>query len=60
MGPRIVVIGGGSAYMPGIAFAFAKASATFPDATLVLHDHAARVHSYELLAEVYGLEPVAV
>ena len=38
MGPRVVVIGGGSAYMPGIAFAFANASAAFPDATLVLHD----------------------
>jgi 6-phospho-beta-glucosidase len=38
MGPRVVIIGGGSAYMPGIAFAFANASAAFPDATLVLHD----------------------
>jgi luciferase family oxidoreductase group 1 len=29
-------------------------------AVTLVHDHAARVHSYELLAEVYGLEPVAV
>jgi 6-phospho-beta-glucosidase len=36
--PRVVVIGGGSAYMPGIAFAFAHAGEAFSDATLVLHD----------------------
>jgi 6-phospho-beta-glucosidase len=38
MGARVVVIGGGSAYMPGIAFAFAHANAVFADATLVLQD----------------------
>ncbi len=34
----MVVIGGGSAYMPGIAFAFAHAREAFADATLVLQD----------------------
>jgi 6-phospho-beta-glucosidase len=36
--PRVVVIGGGSAYMPGIAFAFAHAGGSFSRATLVLQD----------------------
>jgi 6-phospho-beta-glucosidase len=35
---RIAIIGGGSAYMPGLAFSFARASAALPDAELVLHD----------------------
>ena len=38
MGPRIVVIGGGSAYMPGIAFAVAHRVDAFGHGTLVLHD----------------------
>ncbi len=38
MGPRVVVIGGGSAYMPGIAFAIAHAAEAFAGGTLVLHD----------------------
>ena len=38
MGARVVVIGGGSAYMPGIAFALAHAREAFADATLVLQD----------------------
>jgi 6-phospho-beta-glucosidase len=38
MGTRVVVIGGGSAYMPGIAFALAHAPGAFADGTLVLHD----------------------
>lgn len=38
MGARVVVIGGGSAYMPGIAFAFAHHAEAFGDATLVLQD----------------------
>ncbi|HEY5860784.1 MAG TPA: glycoside hydrolase family 4 [Actinomycetota bacterium] len=38
MEPRVVVIGGGSAYMPGVAFAFAHAGPTFAQATLVLQD----------------------
>ncbi len=33
-----MVIGGGSAYMPGIAFAFAKAGGGLAEATLVLQD----------------------
>jgi 6-phospho-beta-glucosidase len=35
---RIVIIGGGSAYMPGIAFGLVHAHDTFADATLVLQD----------------------
>lgn len=31
-------MGGGSAYMPGIAYAFARAHERFPDTTVVLHD----------------------
>ena len=38
MGPRVVVIGGGSAYMPGIAFAVAHAAEAFSGGTLVLQD----------------------
>ncbi|MEO8475659.1 MAG: glycoside hydrolase family 4 [Actinomycetota bacterium] len=38
MGPRVVVIGGGSAYMPGIAFAVAHTAEAFAGGTLVLHD----------------------
>ena len=38
MGARVVVIGGGSAYMPGIAFALAHARKDFLEATVVLHD----------------------
>lgn len=38
MGARIVVIGGGSAYMPGIAFAIAHAREAFGEATVVLQD----------------------
>jgi 6-phospho-beta-glucosidase len=38
MGARVVVIGGGSAYMPGIAFALAHARGAFADATVVLQD----------------------
>jgi 6-phospho-beta-glucosidase len=38
MGARLVVIGGGSAYMPGIAFALAHARGAFAEGTLVLHD----------------------
>lgn len=35
---KICIVGGGSAYMPGIAFAFARAHERFPDTTIVLHD----------------------
>lgn len=35
---RIAIIGGGSAYMPGLAFSFAREAERFSDATLVLHD----------------------
>lgn len=35
---RICIVGGGSAYMPGIAFALVGLRETFADATLVLHD----------------------
>ena len=35
---RIAIIGGGSAYMPGLAFSFARESQRFPGSTLVLHD----------------------
>jgi len=35
---RICIVGGGSAYMPGIASAFARAHERFPDTTIVLHD----------------------
>ena len=35
---RVVVIGGGSAYMPGIAFGLVHAHAAFTDATVVLQD----------------------
>ena len=35
---RIAIIGGGSAYMPGLAFSFARESAAFEAAKLVLHD----------------------
>jgi 6-phospho-beta-glucosidase len=35
---RIAIIGGGSAYMPGLAFSFARESARFGGSTLVLHD----------------------
>jgi 6-phospho-beta-glucosidase len=35
---KICVIGGGSAYMPGIAYAFAKLADHFPDTTVTLHD----------------------
>lgn len=38
MGTRICIVGGGSAYMPGIAFAFAHLHERFADATLVLQD----------------------
>ncbi len=38
MGARVVIIGGGSAYMPGIAFALAHAREAFADATVVLQD----------------------
>ncbi|HTG48164.1 MAG TPA: glycoside hydrolase family 4 [Actinomycetota bacterium] len=36
--PRICIVGGGSAYMPGIAFAVAHARDALAGATLVLHD----------------------
>src|SRR6185312_15110616 len=35
---RIAIIGGGSAYMPGLAFIFARESQRFAGSTLVLHD----------------------
>jgi alpha-galactosidase/6-phospho-beta-glucosidase family protein len=35
---RICIVSGGSAYMPGIAFALARASERFSEATIVLHD----------------------
>ncbi len=35
---KIAIIGGGSAYMPGLAYSFARESATFAGAELVLHD----------------------
>src|SRR6185312_194203 len=35
---RIAIIGGGSAYMPGLAFSFAHESQRFAGSTLVLHD----------------------
>ena len=35
---RVCVIGGGSAYMPGIAYAFARLHDRFPEATLALSD----------------------
>ena len=35
---RIAIIGGGSAYMPGLAFSFARESQRFAGSTLVLHD----------------------
>jgi 6-phospho-beta-glucosidase len=35
---RVCVIGGGSAYMPGIAYAFARLHDRFPEPTLVLSD----------------------
>ena len=38
MGTRICIVGGGSAYMPGIAFAFAHLGERFAGATLVLQD----------------------
>jgi 6-phospho-beta-glucosidase len=38
VGARICIVGGGSAYMPGIAFAFAHLHERFADATLVLQD----------------------
>jgi 6-phospho-beta-glucosidase len=38
MGPRIVVIGGGSAYMPGIAFGIVHAHGSLAEATVVLQD----------------------
>jgi 6-phospho-beta-glucosidase len=38
VGHRIVVIGGGSAYMPGIAFGLVHAHGAFADATVVLQD----------------------
>jgi 6-phospho-beta-glucosidase len=38
MAPRIAIIGGGSAYMPGLAFSFARESERFAGASLVLHD----------------------
>ena len=36
--PRICIVGGGSAYMPGIAFAIAHLHASFAGATVVLQD----------------------
>ena len=36
--PRICIVGGGSAYMPGIAFATAHLHASFAGATVVLQD----------------------
>jgi 6-phospho-beta-glucosidase len=38
MGARVCIVGGGSAYMPGIAYAFAHLHERFADATLVLQD----------------------
>lgn len=38
MGERLCIIGGGSAYMPGIAFALVAHHETFADSTVVLHD----------------------
>jgi 6-phospho-beta-glucosidase len=38
MGARVVIIGGGSAYMPGIAFGLVHAHEAFADATVVLQD----------------------
>jgi 6-phospho-beta-glucosidase len=38
MAARIVIVGGGSAYVPGFAFAIAHAIDVFADATVVLHD----------------------
>jgi 6-phospho-beta-glucosidase len=35
---KIAIIGGGSAYMPGLAFSFARESAAFGGAELLLHD----------------------
>jgi 6-phospho-beta-glucosidase len=35
---KIAIIGGGSAYMPGLAFSFAHESARFAQAELALHD----------------------
>jgi 6-phospho-beta-glucosidase len=35
---KIAIIGGGSAYMPGLAFSFARESAAFEGAELALHD----------------------
>src|SRR5206468_4210684 len=35
---KVAIIGGGSAYMPGLAFSFARESAAFEGAELVLHD----------------------
>ena len=35
---RIAIIGGGSAYMPGLAFSFARESQRFAGSTLALHD----------------------
>lgn len=35
---RIAIIGGGSAYMPGLAFSFARERERFGGATIVLHD----------------------
>ncbi|MDX6520543.1 MAG: 6-phospho-beta-glucosidase [Gaiellales bacterium] len=35
---KIAIIGGGSAYMPGLAFSFARESAWFAEAELALHD----------------------
>jgi len=36
--PRIAIIGGGSAYMPGLALSFARESDLFAGSQLVLHD----------------------
>jgi 6-phospho-beta-glucosidase len=36
--PRICIVGGGSAYMPGIAFAIAHLYDRFAGSTLILHD----------------------
>lgn len=35
---RVCIVGGGSAYMPGIAYAFARAHDRFPDTRIVLFD----------------------
>ena len=35
---RVCIVGGGSAYMPGIAFAMARTAERFPATTIVLHD----------------------